>query len=110
MNYYNPKGGSFMDWKLAAVAFGTLFIAELGDKTQMAVFSLAAENHSPWPVFIGASAALIVVTFLGAFLGGYVTKLLPPNTLQVIAGLLFVTIGVFSLVEAVPAFLKAFFK
>lgn len=99
-----------MDWKLAAVAFGTLFIAELGDKTQLAVFSLAAENRSPWPVFVGASAALVVVTFLGAFLGGFITKFLPPNTLQLVAGLLFVAIGVFALVEAVPVFLKTFLK
>lgn len=99
-----------MDWKLAAVAFGTLFLAELGDKTQLAVFSLAAGNKRPWPVFIGASAALVVVTFLGAFLGGYITKYIPANILQLIAGLLFVVIGAFTLNEAIPVFIKTFFK
>ena len=99
-----------MDWKLAAIAFGTLFLAELGDKTQLAVFSLAAENHSPWPVFIGASAALVVVTFLGSFLGGFVTKYVPPDMLQLIAGLLFVAIGAYTLAEAVPGLTKTFFK
>jgi Ca2+/H+ antiporter, TMEM165/GDT1 family len=99
-----------MDWKLAALAFGTLFLAELGDKTQLAVFSLAADNRKPWPVFIGASAALVVVTFLGAFLGGFLTKYIPPSALQLVAGLLFIIIGAFTLNEAVPVFLKTFLK
>lgn len=99
-----------MDWKLAAVAFGTLFLAELGDKTQLAVFSLAAENKRPWPVFVGASAALVVVTFIGAYLGGFITKYVPPSVLQLAAGLLFVAIGAFTLHEAAPALMKTFFK
>jgi Ca2+/H+ antiporter, TMEM165/GDT1 family len=99
-----------MDWKLAALAFGTLFLAELGDKTQLAVFSLAAENRRPWPVFVGASAALVVVTFLGAFLGGFLTKYIAPSTLQLVAGLLFVVIGAFTLYEAIPEIMKTFFK
>jgi putative Ca2+/H+ antiporter (TMEM165/GDT1 family) len=99
-----------MDWKLAAVAFGTLFLAELGDKTQLAVFTLAAEKKNPWPVFLGASAALVVVTFLGSFLGGFVTRFIPPDMLQLIAGLLFVAIGAFTLLEAAPGIAKAFFK
>lgn len=99
-----------MDWKLAAVAFGTLFLAELGDKTQLAVFTLAAERRNPWPVFIGASAALVVVTFLGTFLGGFITKFIPPDMLQLIAGLLFVVIGAFTLYEAAPGLAKTFFK
>ena len=99
-----------MDWKLAALAFGTLLLAELGDKTQLAVFTLAAGNRKPWPVFIGASAALIVVTFLGAFLGGTITKFIPPDTLQLIAGLLFVAIGAYTVYEAAPAIMRTFFK
>lgn len=99
-----------MDWKLTAVAFGTLLLAELGDKTQLAVFSLAAGNKKPWPVFFGASAALVVVTFLGAFLGGYIGRVVPPGTLQLVAGLLFVAIGIFTLVEAVPLFMRTFIK
>jgi putative Ca2+/H+ antiporter (TMEM165/GDT1 family) len=95
-----------MDWKLAAVAFGTLFLAELGDKTQLAVFTLAADSQKPLRVLAGASAALVVVTLLGTFLGGFITRYIPASLLQVIAGLLFVGIGVIALFEAVPAFLK----
>jgi putative Ca2+/H+ antiporter (TMEM165/GDT1 family) len=110
MNTYNPKGENGMDWKLAALAFGTLFLAELGDKTQLAVFTLAAQNRNPWPVFIGASAALVVVTLLGAFLGGFITKYVPASTLQLVAGLLFVVIGAFTLHEAAPELVKTLFK
>ena len=99
-----------MDWKLAAVAFGTLLLAELGDKTQLAVFTLAAGNSKPWPVFVGASAALILVTFLGAFLGGMITKYIPADVLKLVTGALFVAIGVFTVFEAAPVFIKTFFK
>lgn len=99
-----------MDWKLAAVAFGTLLLAELGDKTQLAVFTLAAGNSKPWPVFLGASAALIVVTFLGAFLGSTITKYIPADVLKLVTGVLFVAIGVFTVYEVAPGFLKSFLK
>ncbi len=99
-----------MDWKLTAVAFGTLLLAELGDKTQLAVFTLAAGNSKPMPVFIGASAALIVVTFLGAFFGGAITKFIPADVLKLITGVLFVVIGAFTVYEAMPLFMKTFFK
>lgn len=99
-----------MDWKLAAVAFGTLFLAELGDKTQLAVFTLAAGNQKPWPVFIGASAALVLVTFLGSFLGGVITKYIPADVLKLICGLLFVAIGAFTVYESSPDIIRSFFK
>ena len=99
-----------MDWKLVAVTFGTLFLAELGDKTQLAVFTLSADSQKPWPVFLGASSALIVVTLLGAFFGGLVTKYIPAHLLQLIAGLLFVGIGVIALCEALPAFIRSISK
>jgi putative Ca2+/H+ antiporter (TMEM165/GDT1 family) len=96
-----------MDWKAALVAFCTLFIAELGDKTQLAVFTLAGKGRNPWPVFIGASLALILVTFLGAFFGGFIARYIPGHVLRLAAGLLFVGIGVFILWSAVPAFIQA---
>ena len=99
-----------MDWKLAAVAFGTLFLAELGDKTQLAVFTLSADSQKPWPVFAGSASALIVVTLLGAFFGGLVTKYIPPNLLQTIAGLLFVGMGILSLWNALPALIRSLGK
>lgn len=83
-----------MDWKLIATAFGILFLAELGDKTQLAVFTLAAQTKSPGTVFIGASLALVLVTLLGAYLGGFISNYVPPKTLHIGAGTLFILLGV----------------
>jgi Ca2+/H+ antiporter, TMEM165/GDT1 family len=83
-----------MDWKLMATAFGVLFLAELGDKTQLAVFTLAAQHKAPGTVFLGAAAALVVVTLLGAYFGGSVAKYVPANVLHLGAGLIFIVLGV----------------
>jgi len=82
-----------VDWKLVATTFGILFVAELGDKTQLAVFSLSAEHKSPGTVFLGASLALIVVTLLGAYLGGLVSAYIPPKTVHIGSGVLFIILG-----------------
>ncbi len=97
-----------MDWKLVLTAFGTLFLAELGDKTQLAVFTMASQHQKPWPIFLGASAGLVVVTALGAFFGGFITKFVPTQVLQVAAGLLFVGIGISVLWTAVPEIIQFF--
>ncbi len=91
-----------MNWKLFLLSFCMLFIAELGDKTQLTVFTLVTHHKEPVPVFLGASLALIVVTLLGSFLGGVVTRYVPTSYLQLLAGLLFVGIGIFILREALP--------
>jgi putative Ca2+/H+ antiporter (TMEM165/GDT1 family) len=91
-----------MNWKLFLLSFCMLFIAELGDKTQLTVFTLATQHKEPLPVFLGASLALVVVTLLGSFLGGVVTRYVPTSYLQLLAGLLFVGIGIFILREALP--------
>ncbi|HEB12814.1 MAG TPA: TMEM165/GDT1 family protein [Actinobacteria bacterium] len=83
-----------MDWKVFATTFGILFLAELGDKTQLAVFSLSAQHKSPVTVFLGASLALIIVTLIGAFLGGFVSAHIPTKYVQLGAGGLFIIIGV----------------
>lgn len=82
-----------MDWRLILSTFGILFLAELGDKTQLAVFALAAQHRAPWPVFIGAALALSLVSLLGAFLGGLIGCYLPAKYVQLGAGLLFIGVG-----------------
>lgn len=92
-----------MNWKLFGLAFSLLFLAELGDKTQLAVFTLATQHHAPWPIFFGASVALVLVTFLGAFFGDLITRYVPVHYLQVVAGLLFIAMGAGILWQAMPA-------
>ncbi|MGE5592981.1 MAG: TMEM165/GDT1 family protein [Betaproteobacteria bacterium] len=90
-----------MDWKLFALTFTTLFLAEMGDKTQLAVFTLVAQHRLVIPVFLGASLALSSVSLIGALFGGVVSKFLPTEYIQIAAGILFIGMGVFILVQAV---------
>jgi putative Ca2+/H+ antiporter (TMEM165/GDT1 family) len=82
-----------MDWKLFATTFGAVFIAELGDKTQLATLSFAASTHSRLAVLVGASLALLATTAIAVFAGEALTRVVPPKTLHRAAGVLFVVIG-----------------
>jgi hypothetical protein len=66
-----------MDWKVFWVTFGTLFLAEMGDKTQLAALTMAAETRLPLSVFLGGSAALVLVTLLGGIPGRRYLPLAP---------------------------------
>lgn len=94
-----------MNWKLFFLSFGLLFLAELGDKTQLSVFTLVTRHKAPIPVFLGASAALVLVTFIGAFLGEAVSRIVPTRYLHLGSALLFVGIGGVMLWQAVGEFL-----
>jgi Ca2+/H+ antiporter, TMEM165/GDT1 family len=82
-----------MDWKIFWVTFGTIFLAEMGDKTQLAALTMSAETRLPLSVFLGASVALCVVTLLGVLLGAWLTHWLPEGLLKKIAGASFIVIG-----------------
>ncbi len=87
-----------MDWKIFGTAFVTLFLAELGDKTQLAVITMTASTEAKVSVFLGASLALVVVTLLGVLIGGVLTQWVPAEWLQRIAATAFITIGVLMLI------------
>lgn len=82
-----------MDWKIFGTAFVTLFLAELGDKTQLAVMTLSADSNSKLSVFLGAAAALVVVTLIGVLVGGAVSQWVPTEWLQRIVATAFILIG-----------------
>jgi Ca2+/H+ antiporter, TMEM165/GDT1 family len=82
-----------MDWKLALTTFGAVFIAELGDKTQLATLAFATTGRSRWAVFVGAASALVATSAIAALAGEVVTRALPPVLLKRTAGLAFVGIG-----------------
>lgn len=67
--------------------FITIFLAELGDKTQIATLLMSAESHSPWLVFAGAASALIATSLIGVCLGRWLSTRLTPRTLDVGAGI-----------------------
>jgi putative Ca2+/H+ antiporter (TMEM165/GDT1 family) len=86
-----------MDWKIMGSAFLTLFLAELGDKTQLAVITMTASTESKISVFVGASLALVTVTLLGVVFGGVLSQYVPTEWLQRIVAAAFIAIGVLML-------------
>lgn len=88
-----------MNWKLLITAFVTLFLAELGDKTQLAVVALASTGKSPWMTFIGSSLALVLSTLIAVLVGFGLQKIIPIKTVHLIAGILFVIIGLALIVK-----------
>lgn len=82
-----------MDWKIFASAFITLFLAELGDKTQLAVITMTSSTESKISVFLGASLALVAVTLIGVLFGGILSQYVPTEYLQKIVAGAFIVIG-----------------
>jgi Ca2+/H+ antiporter, TMEM165/GDT1 family len=82
-----------MDWKVVLVTFTTVFLAELGDKTQLTTLSLTATTGAPWSVFVGSASALVLASFLGVLAGGIISKYIPPNYIQIAAAGGFLIIG-----------------
>ena len=88
-----------MDWKILATTFGIVFLAELGDKTQLAAMALSGKTGRPLSVFLGASAALILVTLLGVAAGALVKKAVPEKIMSIASAVLFLAVGAFLLIR-----------
>lgn len=73
--------------------FITIFIAEMGDKTQIATLLMSAQSQSPWVVFAGAATALIATSLLGVLVGYWMAKRLSPKTLDVSVAILMLVIS-----------------
>jgi Ca2+/H+ antiporter, TMEM165/GDT1 family len=92
-----------MDWRLFAATFGAIFLAELGDKTQLATLSLAAGGSSRWVVFAGSALALVASSAIAVLAGEAIARAVPPIWIRRAAGALFVAMGVvFLLSRAEP--------
>lgn len=93
-----------MTWKLFASTFMAIFLAELGDKTQLAAFALSSGTSSRMTVFLAASLALVATTALAVVAGGLIGRYIPAIWLQRAAGVAFIVLGVvFLLSRASPA-------
>ena len=82
-----------MDPALLLSTFVTVFLAELGDKTQLATVALSGTSNRPMAVFLGSSTALVLASLLGALAGGSMASLIPTEWLQLAASLGFLVIG-----------------
>jgi putative Ca2+/H+ antiporter (TMEM165/GDT1 family) len=90
-----------MDWKIFLTIFGAVFIAELGDKTQLATMLFATDKEvGKYTVFLAASAALIVASALGVLAGTLLSEYINARYLQYVAGVGFIGIGMFTLYNA----------
>lgn len=87
----------------ALTSFGLVLLAELGDKTQLAVLALTSRTKAPWAVFLGAGAALLISTALAVALGSLLTRFLPAGATRIlhyVAGALLVVVGVWTIWKA----------
>ena len=75
--------------------FTTIFIAELGDKTQIATLMLSAESGKPIIVFLGSSLALISSSLVGVLIGKWLSKKVSPSKFSLSTGILMITISLF---------------
>jgi Ca2+/H+ antiporter, TMEM165/GDT1 family len=83
-----------VDWRVILTTFGVIFLAEMGDKTQLAAMTMAAQTRRPWAVLIGASVALACVSAIGVVVGGVLGEYLPLDWIKRVAAVAFISIGV----------------
>ena len=83
--------------------FVTIFLAEMGDKTQLTTITLSSTSNKPLAVFMGSSIALILATLLGALAGGSIANLIPNFLLKLLSGIVFLIIGINLLAQSKKA-------
>jgi putative Ca2+/H+ antiporter (TMEM165/GDT1 family) len=76
-----------MDWQLFGLSFVTVFLAEIGDKSQLAAIALGGSSKFPRAVFLGSTIALILASFLGVLAGGAAAQLLPTKLMKAMAAI-----------------------
>ncbi|OIN94690.1 MAG: hypothetical protein AUJ48_04680 [Deltaproteobacteria bacterium CG1_02_45_11] len=86
-----------MDFKALFSTFGMIFLAELGDKTQLATLAFAAESKSRLAVFFGSAGALVLTSLLAVVFGSAVSKMVPENYIKIGTGALFIVLGLWML-------------
>lgn len=84
-------------WKVFSMAFGSVFLAELGDKTQLLTGKLQATHKLPVAIFLGAASALVVSSLMAVLLGDVLHRMLPEQCINDLFGMLFIFIGVLML-------------
>ncbi len=88
-----------MNWRVLLTTFGVIFLAEMGDKTQLAAMTMSAQTKRPWAVFIGAALALTAVSALGVVVGSVIGDYVPLIWVKRVAAVAFILIGVMMLLN-----------
>ena len=84
-----------------ATTFITIFLAEIGDKTQLSTLLMSAQSHLPWVVFMGSAAALITTSLLGVLVGSWIANRLSPKTVEKSAGVMLLLISLMLLWDVI---------
>ncbi len=92
-----------MDFKVLITTFGMIFLAELGDKTQLATFCISADCDSKISVFLGSAGALVLSSLIAVLCGTVLDRFLPADYIKIGAGLIFVVVGIGMLISAARA-------
>jgi len=92
-----------MDWKILMTTFGMVFLAELGDKTQVATFCLSADCDPKLAVFFGSALALVLSSLIAVFFGAVFSRYVPILYIKLGAGAFFIAAGVWTLATAFKA-------
>jgi putative Ca2+/H+ antiporter (TMEM165/GDT1 family) len=95
-----PRYTCAMKWSLILTVFTTVFLAELGDKTQLATLMFSANaNANRWNVFIGSALALVLASAIGVLAGALIMRFIDPKTLKIVAGTSFIVIGLWTIFQ-----------
>ena len=87
-----------MDLKIFAAVFASIFLAELGDKTQLATLLLASDREvNKVALFVAAASALVLATFMAVAVGSFISRWISPQVIKIIAGIGFIAIGIWVL-------------
>jgi len=82
-----------VNWQTVFSTFTVVFLAELGDKTQLSTMMLAASKKTPWSVFLGSAMALVLSSFIGVLVGDSLYRVVPSHIIKYFAGGAFVIVG-----------------
>ncbi|MBP8613749.1 MAG: TMEM165/GDT1 family protein [Firmicutes bacterium] len=95
------KSPARLNWETVLSTFLVVFLAELGDKTQLSTMALAASEKAAWSVFVGSALALVLSSFIGVLVGASLYRVVPPHIIKYCAGGAFVLVGVLMLLGKV---------
>ena len=91
-------------FRILITTFSTIFLAELGDKTQLATLMLSAQSGRPLIIFIGAALALISTSLLGVLIGRWIANNLPRQRFTLLSGIIMLSLGIYLVTQGVVDF------
>ena len=93
-------------FSILITSFSTIFLAEIGDKTQIATLMLSAQSGRPLIIFIGAGLALITTSLLGVLIGQWIANNLPRKSFTLVSGIIMLSLGIYLVSQGSADFLK----